>query len=96
MPVTVRVPHGMAWCAGGRAVVEAEGSTLRELWASLHTAFPELMWRLSLEQGPPSFWVRIYLDGRPVDRRGGFDTEIPDGALVTLHVLHGAGLGGNT
>jgi hypothetical protein len=93
MPVTVQVPHGMAWCAGGRHTIESEGATLRELWDNLHAACPELMWRLSTEQGTPSFWVRVALDGTRLEVADALDTEIPDGAEVVLSVVSGAPAG---
>jgi hypothetical protein len=92
LAVTVLVPHGMAWCADGRRIVQAEGSTLRAVWTDLHRSFPELMWRISLEQGPPGFWVRIFIDGEPAQREN-YDVEVPDGAVISLHVIPGAGLG---
>ena len=95
MAVIVRVPHGMAWCVGNQKTVEASGATVRELWQNLHTSYPELMWRLSKEQGSPSFWVRITVDGRPLDQLEGLDTRLGPDSVVALQVLEGAAPGGS-
>jgi len=91
MSVSVRVPHGLAWAVGGRDRVEVEGSTLAEVWDNLSTAYPELMWRLS--EGPaPSFWVRVTVDGEPLEHPTRLETPLRDGAEVAFHILPGSGV----
>ena len=87
----VRVPLGLEWCVDGERAVDIPGATVREVWANLHAAYPELMWRLSLEQGPPSFWVRILVDGHQVDQLSGLDTAVSETSEVALHILPGSG-----
>lgn|GEM_PF-4843252 len=91
MTVAVRVPYGLKWSTGGHEVVTAEGSTLGEVWDDLHAAYPELMCRLSLEQGPPSFWVRVTVDGRPAEHPVRLERPLADGSGLEIHVLPGSG-----
>ena len=91
MTVAVQVPHGLKWSTGGHEVVPAEGSTLGEVWEDLHAAYPELMWRLSVEQGPPSFWIRVTVDGRPCEHPVQTEQPLPHGSNVEIHVLPGSG-----
>ena len=91
MTVAVRVPHGLKWATGGRETVLTQGSTLGEMWDQLHAAHPDLMWRLSLEQGPPSFWVRVSINGQASDHPIRVETPLADGSEVELHILPGSG-----
>lgn len=91
MTVSVRIPHGLAWTVGGRDRVEVEGSTLGEVWDNLHTAYPELMWRLS-EGSRPSFWVRVTIDGHRAQHPTSLDTPLSDGAELAFHILPGSGV----
>lgn len=91
MSTKVRVPLGMEWCAGGARVVDVDGTTVGEVWDNLRSACPELMWRISLEQGPPSFWVRVLVDGEHIEKLNGLDTELSPTSEVTLHILAGSG-----
>jgi molybdopterin synthase sulfur carrier subunit len=91
MTVAVRVPHGLAWSTGGQNRVQAQGSTLGEVWSDLRATYPELMWRLSLEQGRPSFWVGISLNGEPMERPARLDAPLSDGSELTLQIIPGSG-----
>lgn len=87
MAINVQVPHGMAWCTGGKRVVQAEGATVGELWADLAAAYPELMWRLSTEEGKPIRWVRIALDGQKVPQETALEASLEGITVVTLTVM---------
>jgi len=92
MTVSIRIPHGLTWTVGGRERVEVEGSTLGEVWAKLHAAYPELMWRLSADHGGPSFWVRVTVDGRVAEHPTRLDTPLANGAELAFHILPGSGV----
>lgn len=91
MAVTVQVPYGLEWSTGGHQRVVAQGSTLGEVWDDLHAAYPEMMWRLSLEQGPPSFWVRVTINGQPGEHPVRLETPLADGSEIEIHILPGSG-----
>lgn len=90
MTINVQVPHGMAWCTGGKRVVQAEGATVGELWADLAAAYPELMWRLSTELGQPSQWIRIALDGQKVSQSTASEVSLKAISIVTITVMEAA------
>ncbi|HEX6359608.1 MoaD/ThiS family protein [Actinophytocola sp.] len=90
MTVNVQVPHGMAWCTGGKRVVRAEGTTVGELWADLTSAYPELMWRLSTEDGKPSRWIRIALDGQKVPQDNATQEPLDGVTIVAITVMEAA------
>ncbi|MFD2684271.1 MoaD/ThiS family protein [Streptomyces phyllanthi] len=90
MTVKVQVPHGMAWCTGGRRVVDGEGATVGELWKRLAGTHPELMWRLSTEEGDPGRWIRIALDGRKVPQENATQAPLDGVTIVTITVMEAA------
>jgi molybdopterin synthase sulfur carrier subunit len=90
MTVKVQVPHGMAWCTGGKRVVDGEGATVGELWADLTAAHPELMWRLSTETGEPSRWIRIALDGQKVPQDTAKEAPLEGVEIVMITVMEAA------
>jgi hypothetical protein len=87
--VKVQVPHGMAWCTGGERVVSSSGATVEELWQNLRGEQPELMGRLSGDDGKPIQWLRLCVDGRHV-ANDAQDSSIEGAQIVTLTVIEGA------
>ncbi len=51
MPVSVRIPTPLRTLAGGKALVEAEGGTVTELFRNLDARYPGLQERLCDEHG---------------------------------------------
>jgi len=90
MTVKVQVPHGMAWCTGGQRVVDGDGATVGELWAHLRTAYPDLMWRLSTEDGAPSRWIRVALDGQKVGQQNAPEASLAGVTIVAITVMEAA------
>lgn len=90
MTVKVQVPHGMAWCTGGRRVVDGEGATVGELWARLTESHPELMWRLSTDTGDPGRWIRIALDGLKVPQESVEQAPLEGVTIVAITVMEAA------
>ncbi|TPQ22890.1 MoaD/ThiS family protein [Streptomyces sporangiiformans] len=90
MTVKVQVPHGMAWCTGGRRVVDGEGATVGELWEGLADSHPELMWRLSGEAGEPGRWIRIALDGQKVPQENVKQAPLEGVTIVAITVMEAA------
>jgi len=90
MTVKVQVPHGMAWCTGGKRVIDGDGATVGELWAHLSTAYPELMWRLSTETGEPGRWIRVALDGQKAGQEDVQQASLAGVTIVAITVMEAA------
>jgi sulfur-carrier protein len=83
MAVTVKLPAQLRDAVGGAASVEAEGSTVGEALESVFAEHGELRERLYQDGGLRRF-VNVYLSGEDVRFLDGLDTEVEDGAEVTI------------
>ncbi len=92
MAVTVRIPTILRSYTGGEKRVPGEGTTLRELLADLDARYDGLAGRV-VEEGTLRRFVNVYVDDEDVRFTGGLDTELAEGAEVTIlpAVAGGAG-----
>ncbi|WP_040788994.1 MoaD/ThiS family protein [Nocardia paucivorans] len=83
MSVTVSIPTIMRTHTGGEKRVEAKGATLAAVIEDLEANHPGLAERL-LKDGKLNRFVNIYVDDEDVRFSGGLDTEVAEGANVTI------------
>jgi molybdopterin converting factor small subunit len=83
MSVTVSIPTILRGHTGGEKRVQASGSTLSSVIADLESNYPGLAERL-ISDGKLHRFVNVYVDDEDVRFSGGLDTEIADGATVTI------------
>jgi sulfur-carrier protein len=83
MAVTVRIPTTFRPLAGGASTVEAEGSTVAEVLASLEAKHPGFADRL-LEDGALRKFVNVFVGDEDIRFMSGLDTEVPDGEMVAI------------
>jgi molybdopterin converting factor small subunit len=84
MPVQVKLPTILRPHADGRAIIEGEGSTLRELLADLEIRFPGLTRNVLSADGELHRFVNIYLNDEDVRYLGALETEVRSGDVVTI------------
>jgi molybdopterin converting factor small subunit len=86
MTVSVRVPTILRSYTSGAAEVllEAPGTTLREVIASLEAAYPGIAGRLLDDEGKLRRFVNVYVGSEDVRFAHGLDTAIPAGAEVSV------------
>ena len=84
MAVTVKIPTQLRSVTGGAAEASAEGSTVAEVLDSLYETHEELRERIASEDGGLRRFVNIYLAGEDIRFLDGLDTEVPDGAELTI------------
>jgi sulfur-carrier protein len=84
MAVTVKIPAQLRAAAGGASQTEVEGTNVGEVLDSLFEAFTELRERISDEQGTLRRFVNVYVGGEDIRFLDGLETEVPDGAEVTI------------
>jgi sulfur-carrier protein len=82
--VTVKIPTQLRSVTGGAAEATAEGSTVAEVLDSLYEAHGELRERIAGEDGGLRRFVNIYLSGEDIRFLDGLETEVPDGAELTI------------
>ncbi|MCX5042891.1 MoaD/ThiS family protein [Aldersonia sp. NBC_00410] len=92
MSVTVSIPTILRTHTGGEKRVEATGSTLSAVIDDLESNYVGLKDRL-IKDGKLHRFVNVYVDDEDVRFSGGLETEVSDGASVTIlpAVAGGAG-----
>jgi molybdopterin converting factor small subunit len=83
MAVTIKLPTQLRDSAGGAASVQAEGATVGEALESAFDSHGELRDRL-YQDGELRRFVNVYLSGEDIRFLDGLDTEVPDGAELTI------------
>jgi sulfur-carrier protein len=80
---TVRIPPTLRDQTEGRATLEAQGDTVREVLDDLAGRFPSLRERIYTD-GDLAGFVNVYADGEDVRTREGLETAVSDGSTVIL------------
>jgi sulfur-carrier protein len=84
MSVTVRIPTQLRELSGGNAEVTAEGSSVGSVLEGLESAHPGFRERLFDEQGELRRFVNVFLDDEDIRFLDGVDTEVKDGATISI------------
>jgi len=80
--VTTRVASPLRSYTGGSAIVEANGSTVREVLADLDRRYPGMRFRMIDEQDRIRPHIRLYVNTNAVD-----DIDHPTSHGDTLHLI---------
>ena len=83
MPVTVKLPTILRTHAGGAPVVEANGSTLNELFADLDERFPGLTDRVRRD-GALSRFVNVYVNEEDARHLGGLEAPVTEADTISI------------
>jgi molybdopterin synthase sulfur carrier subunit len=83
MPVSVRIPTPLRTLAGGKALVEAEGGTVTELFRNLDARYPGLQERLCDEHGLRRF-INVYVNGEDIRFLDGEGTALREGDQISI------------
>jgi molybdopterin converting factor small subunit len=83
MSVTVSIPTILRTHTGGEKRVQAAGSTLAAVIEDLDANYSGLKDRL-INDGKLHRFVNVYVDDEDVRFSGGLETEVSDGANVTI------------
>ena len=94
MTVQVRIPTILRSYTAGAAEVTAAAGTLREVIAGLDAAYPGLGGRILDEGGQLRRFVNVYVGEEDVRFVQGLDTQVSDGARVS--VIPAVAGGGNS
>ncbi len=84
MSATVRIPTPLRPVTGGNSTVRVTGSTVREVVADLDSSHPGVADRLLAGDGSLRRFVNVFVDDEDVRFADGLDTQVPDGATVSI------------
>jgi molybdopterin synthase sulfur carrier subunit len=80
----VRIPPILRPEAGNNRVVEADGTTVREVLENLAAAYPGLRDRIFADGGELPQFLNVFIDGADVRLLDGLETAVADEATVIL------------
>ena len=83
MAITVKIPTQLRAATGGEATADVQGSTVGEVLDALYDRFGELKARIADEDGLRRF-VNVYVGGEDIRFLDGLETQVADGAEVTI------------
>ncbi|MFJ8045063.1 ubiquitin-like small modifier protein 1 [Kitasatospora sp. NPDC096147] len=84
MSATVRIPTILRTYTGGAAEVAAEGATLAAVIADLDANHPGIAARVLDDAGKLRRFVNVYVNDDDVRFDEGLETEIKDGANISI------------
>jgi len=84
MSVKVKIPTQLRTLTDGATEVPASGSTVAEVVADLEAQHPGMRERLMDGSGSLRRFVNVYIDDEDVRFLQGLDTEVGDGAKVSI------------
>ena len=84
MPVRIKVPTIFRQHTGGRAVVEGEGATLRDVLDDLSSRYPGLSRSLITGEGDLHRFVNVYVNNEDVRYLGALETSLSEGDVVSI------------
>ena len=84
MSVQVKVPTVLRKHTDGQAVLDASGSTVRELIEDVGDRFPELKDQVVSGDGNLHRFINVYANDEDVRYLNGLDTQVSDGDTVAI------------
>lgn len=94
MAVEVRIPTILRKYSDGAKSVEAEGSTVRELFSDLEARFPGISGQLLTEDGGLHRFVNVYINDEDIRFLGALDAKLDGGDVVAILPAVAGGSGG--
>jgi sulfur-carrier protein len=82
--VRVKLPTILRKHAGGEPLVDAEGSTLRELLADLEARYPGITRNVVTADGGLHRFVNVYVNDEDVRYLGSLETAVQHGDTVSI------------
>lgn len=84
MTTRVKLPTILRKHAGGEPLVDAEGTTLRELLTDLETRYPGITKNVVTPDGSLHRFVNVYVNDEDVRYLGSLETAVKEGDTVSI------------
>lgn len=84
MTTRVKLPTILRKHAGGEPLVDAEGTTLRELLTDLETRYPGITKNVVTPDGSLHRFVNVYVNDEDVRYLGSLETPVKEGDTVSI------------
>jgi MoaD family protein len=83
-PIRVKLPTILRKHAGGEPLVDAEGSTVRELLSDLESRYPGITKNVVTPEGGLHRFVNVYVNDEDVRYLGSLETAVNEGDTVSI------------
>jgi len=84
MSVRVKLPTILRKHAGGEALVDADGATLRELLDDLEGKYPGITKNVVSDDGALHRFINVYVNDEDVRYLGSLETAVKEGDTVSI------------
>ena len=84
MSVRVKLPTILRKHAGGEALVDADGATLRELLSDLESRYPGITKNVVSDEGGLHRFVNVYVNDEDVRYLDSLETAVNEGDTVSI------------
>ena len=84
MAVRVKLPTILRKHAGGEALVDADGATLRDLLADLEGKYPGITKNIVSDDGGLHRFINVYVNDEDVRYLGSLETAVKEGDTVSI------------
>lgn len=84
MSVRVKLPTILRKHAGGEALVDADGATLRELLSDLESRYPGITKNVVSDEGGLHRFVNVYVNDEDVRYLGSLETAVKEGDTISI------------
>lgn len=84
MSIEIRIPTPLRKLADGQGEVQVEGKTVREVLGALEAKHPGFKEKLLDDKGALRRFINVYAGDEDVRFLQGLDTELTDGATVSI------------
>ncbi len=84
MAVVVKIPTQLRTITGGRDLIQADGTSLKQVLDALEKNHPGFQKRVLDDSGSLRRFVNVYVDGEDVRFLDGLDTRVPEKSEVAI------------
>jgi molybdopterin synthase sulfur carrier subunit len=84
MTVAIRIPTPLRKYTGGKAVIEAEGNTVREVFLHAGKTYSGLQEKIFDESGEVRRFINLFVNGDDVRNADGVATAVKSGDEVSI------------
>jgi len=84
MAITIRVPNALRNLTDDQGKLQADGTTVREVFGSLGERHPGLLERITEEDGELRRFLNVFVNGDDIRFESDLDTRVGDGDEISI------------
>lgn len=84
MAITIRVPNALRKLTENQGRLEADGTTVREVFGRLGEEHPEFLDRITEDDGELRQFLNVFVNGNDIRFDENLDTAVSDGDEISI------------